>query len=228
VHNEAVTFVPIPESWRGRALVVESIDDPVEAWFSDAEIAEAGAFARERRREEWLLSRYAAKRLAVLRGATADPRGLAIVRPRMANGSWVSISHSHGVAAAAVDDAPVGIDVERVRPIDERVARHFVSEEEITEMRRCKIPNRVLHWWCAKEAAWKQLGGAARFLKEVPLRLEKEGEAGLLFRNVETYAAGEYVMALTLRGCQEIESQGLCHPERGAVGRVGVKDRNTP
>jgi 4'-phosphopantetheinyl transferase len=193
-----MTCVLLPESWRGRALVVESIEGPVEAWFSDAEIAEAGAFARERRREEWLLSRYAAKRLAVLRGAVTDPRDVAIVRPRLADGTWISISHSHGVAAAAVDAAPVGIDVERVRSVDEQVARHFLVEGELAQMQRCRIPNRILHWWCAKEAAWKQLGGAARFLKEVPLHLETEGGAGLAFRNVETYAVGDYVMALTI------------------------------
>ena len=199
VQNERVlTFVPVPESWKGRALVVESIEGALETWFSDVEIAEAATFARERRREEWLLSRYAAKRLAADRAAATDPRAIVIVRPRLANGSWISISHSRGAAAAAVDDAPVGIDVERVRHIDERVARHFMVEGEIADMQRCTIPNRILHWWCAKEAAWKQLGGAARFLKQVPLRLEGETETALRFRSVETYAVGDYVMALTV------------------------------
>ncbi len=197
MHNDRV--LNIPESWRGRALVVESMDGAAESWFSDAEIAEARAFPRERRREEWLLSRYAAKRMAVIRGVASDPRGIAVVRPQLADGSWISISHSRGVAAAAVDDAPVGIDVERVRAIDEHVARHFMVDGEIAEMQRCTIVNRVLHWWCAKEAAWKQVGGAARFLKEVPLRLEQESDAGLQFGAVETYATGEYVIALTLQ-----------------------------
>jgi phosphopantetheinyl transferase len=65
-------------------------------------------------------------------------------------------------------------------------------------MQRCIIPNRILHWWCAKEAAWKQQGGATRFLKQVPLRLKGESETALHFGNVETYASGEYVMALTV------------------------------
>ena len=190
-------MLPIPESWRDRALVVESIEGAPEAWFSEAEIAEAAAFARERRREDWLLSRYAAKRMAVIRGVAGDPRTITIVRPQLADGSWISISHSRGVAAAAVDDAAVGIDVERVRSIDEHVARHFMVAAEIEQLQRCTIPNRILHWWCAKEAAWKRLGGAARFLKEVPLQLERESDAALHFVNVETYATGEYIMALT-------------------------------
>ncbi len=199
MHNEwVVTFVAIPESWRGRALVVESMEGALEEWFSETEIAEAAALVRLRRREEWLLSRYAVKRLAMARGVPIDPRAIVIRRPRLANGSWISISHSRGVAAAAVDDTPVGIDVERLRPVDERVARHFMVEDEIAEMRGCRIPNRILHWWCAKEAAWKQQGGATRFLKQVPLRLEAESETALHFGNVETHAAGEFVMALTV------------------------------
>lgn len=190
--------VPIPESWHGRALVVESLEGALGEWFSEAEIAEAGALVRLRRRDEWLLSRYAAKRLAMARGVDIDPRAIAIRRPCLANGSWISISHSRGVAAAAIDDAPVGIDVERLRPIDEGVARHFMVEDEIAEMQRCTIPNRILHWWCAKEAAWKQQGGATRFLKQVLLKLEAESETALRFENVETWAKKEYVMALTV------------------------------
>ena len=190
-------FVPIPESWRGRALVVESVGGALEEWFSEAEIAEADAFARARRRQEWLLSRYAAKRLAVARGVGSDPRAISVVRPRLADGSWLSLSHSRGVAAAAIDDAPAGIDIERMRAVDERIARHFLVEGEIAEMQGCTIPNRVLHWFCAKEAAWKQQGGAIPFLKQVPLRLVAESALGLRFENVETCATNDYVMALT-------------------------------
>jgi phosphopantetheinyl transferase len=195
---QRVLTVPTPASWRGRALVVESIEGALEEWFSGAEIAEAGAFARARRREEWLLSRYAAKRLAMDRGVAADPRNVAVVRPRLSDGSWLSLSHSRGVAAAAIDNAPIGVDVERMRNVDERASRHFMVDDEIVEMRRCTIPNRILHWFCAKEAAWKQQGGATRFLKEVPLRLVDESATALRFETVETCATTDYVMALTI------------------------------
>lgn len=193
--------IALPESWRGRALVLGSIDGSIggdlASWFSDDELATAQAFPRPRRREEWLLSRYALKRLAVARGLVRDPRLLAVTRPQLADGQWISISHSHGLAAAAIDDAPVGVDVERIRPIDEHVARHFMIDGEIEAMQHCTLPHRVLHWWCAKEAAWKQQGGEVRFLKQVPLQLEDAVAAGLRFRGVETFATEECVVALT-------------------------------
>jgi phosphopantetheinyl transferase len=201
--------VALPESWRGRALVLEcsadsiecAIDDSIEgglaAWFSDDELATVRAFPRPRRREEWLLSRYALKRLAVERRLVDDPRRLAVTRPRLAGGQWISISHSHGFAAAAIDDVPIGVDVERIRVIDEHVSRHFMIDTEIEAMERCTLPHRVLHWWCAKEAAWKRQGGETRFLKQVPMELENEAATGLRFCGVETFAAGECVMALT-------------------------------
>jgi phosphopantetheinyl transferase len=197
--------IALPESWRDRALVLEWSDDDIDrsiagglaSWFSDDELATADAFPRPRRREEWLLSRYTLKRLAVARGFVDNPRLLAVTRPRLASGQWISISHSHGLAAAAMDDAPVGVDVERVRSIDEHVARHFMIDGEIEAMQRCTLPHRVLHWWCAKEAAWKQQGGEIRFLKQVPLELEEETATALRFRGVETFATGESIVALT-------------------------------
>jgi phosphopantetheinyl transferase len=206
--------VALPASWRGRALVLEWSDDSIDgsigdsisdsiegglaAWFSDDELATVHAFPRPRRREEWLLSRYALKRLAVARGLSDDPRRLAVTRPQLAGGQWISISHSHGFAAAAIDDVPIGVDVERLRVIDEHVARHFMIDTEIVAMERCTLPHRVLHWWCAKEAAWKRQGGEIRFLKQVPLKLEEEAAAGLRFQGVETSATAECVVALTL------------------------------
>lgn len=198
--------VALPESWRGRALVLEwgddsipgSIEGGLAAWFSDDELATAHAFPRPRRREEWLLSRYALKRLAAARGLVDDPRRFAVTRPRVASGHWISISHSHGFAAAAIDDLPIGVDVERIRVIDEHVARHFMIDAEIEAMQRCTLPHRVLHWWCAKEAAWKRQGGEIRFLKQIPVELEEQASNGLRFREVETVATGECVLALTL------------------------------
>lgn len=185
-----MSLVHLPEPWRDRALAVEAIEGSLETWFTPDELETAHAFVREKRRDEWLLSRYAVKRLA---GLQAVP----VTRPQLADGRFISISHSQGVAAAAIGTAPVGVDIERVRKLDEHVARHFLIESEIEAMQRCALPHRVLHWWCAKEAAWKQQGGEIRFLKQIPLMLESEGAHSLVFENVETFATGAYVLALT-------------------------------
>lgn len=42
-----------------------------------------------------------------------------------------NISHSGDYVVCAVDDKPVGIDVEKIRPIDLSVAKHICTEEEL-------------------------------------------------------------------------------------------------
>lgn len=188
-----MSIVELPTSWHGRALVVEAIDGPLDQWFSSEELLIAEAFEREKRRNEWLLSRYAVKRLA-------GQQTVVVTRPQLIDGRFISLSHSHGVAAAAIGTSPVGVDVERVRTLDEHVAKHFLTEIEIAAMQACALPHRVLHWWCAKEAAWKQQGGEIRFLRQLPLQFVSEEADSLVFENVETFATGEYVLALTRTG----------------------------
>ena len=173
-------IVPLPEEWRLRACVLAAVDDE-RSWFSAEELAVVDAFPREKRREEWMLSRIAEKEL----------------RRRGARGAHVSFSHRGPYGAAAAGDGPVGIDVEIVRAMRPDSARFFLSDAEIVSMRRCAIDGALLHFWCAKEAAWKQHGGVLPTLKRVPLELEAETESGLLFDSVETFATGEVVVAVT-------------------------------
>lgn len=181
----------LPPSWRSRALVIANVDDPV-AWFSEEELIVARSFRLRQRREQWMLSRVAAKELARQRGDRRPVLEIALDRS-----PTLSFSHSRGFAAAAMSDAPVGIDVEALRTIDERAAHLFLSSEEEEAMRSCTIADRLLHFWCAKEAAWKQLGGAVVTLKQVPLRLLGATDRGLHFDRADTWSTAEIVVALT-------------------------------
>ena len=172
--------------WGDRAIAIRDVAH-VESWLRDDELAIAHAFPREKRRQEWMLARAAAKMLAQRRGLG----DVAVERP------LVSVSHSGPWAAAAIDTAPVGIDIEVVRDVSERAARHFLTSAQIAQMESCTIPHRLLHFWCAKEAAWKRLCGSIPFLKGVPLSLLDERANGLLFDAAETYAVDGVVVALT-------------------------------
>jgi phosphopantetheinyl transferase len=172
------------------------------SYFSDAELATADGFKLPKRREEWLLARYAAKRLALQRGITGDPRACSVARPMLlvdgAPVNWfVSISHSGPYAAAAVEREPVGVDIEVVRTLSEGTAHLFLSEEETEAMFGCTLEHRALHFWCAKEAAWKRRSEEFATLKQLPLTLVAQGENGLLFDAVETRVEGDVVVALT-------------------------------
>lgn len=172
--------VPLPESWTLRAMVIAEVDEP-RGWFSAEELAIVDGFPREKRREEWMLSRIAEKEL----------------RRRGARGACVSYSHRGPYGAAAVGELPLGIDVEVAREIRPNSLRFFLTDDEIADARRCGIEHAFLHFWCAKEAAWKQRGGEPPTLKRVPLFLEREHDHGLVFDRVETWMAGEVLVALT-------------------------------
>jgi phosphopantetheinyl transferase len=162
-----MNVIELPQSWRVRAVVVDG--EPPEIECPD--------FKLEKRRREWMLS-----------------RGAAALLP---DAPFVSYSHSAPYAAAAKDRAPVGIDVQVVREIDERITHVFLTDEETAMMSRCRIAHRLLHFWCAKEAEWKRHGGATLTLKKTPIQLIEESERGLLFDVVETVAIDDVIVALT-------------------------------
>ena len=180
----------LPQSWQTRALVITDVAEP-EAWFNDEELTLARLQRLPRRRRDWMLSRIAAKELARERGG--DWSNAALIQ----QSAELSFSHSHGFGAAAMGHGPVGIDVEKLRSIDLRAAHLFLTPAEETVMRSCAIDNPLLHFWCAKEAAWKQLGGSILTLKQVPLRLLDATRMGLRFDRVETWSTDEVIVALT-------------------------------
>jgi phosphopantetheinyl transferase (holo-ACP synthase) len=136
------------------------------------------SFPSEKRRREWILSRTALRMLGPA--------------------PFSSLSHSGDYAAAAIGDVPVGVDVQVVRPLAERAAHLFLTDEEQLDMERCTIEHRLLHFFCAKEAAWKARGGAIPTLKQIPLKLKEETARGLLFDSAATYATGEIIVAVSL------------------------------
>ena len=190
-----MTAIQLPSEWRLRALVLRETTIVLD-WFDGEELAEANGMKQPKRRAEWLLSRAAAKMLAVERGLAAAPAHCRVAGRRIGS-SYISLSHSAPYAAAAIDGEPIGIDVEVVRPLNERGAHLFLTDEETAAMQRLTIEDRMIHFWAAKEAAWKKLGGSAETLKRVPLTLTGESRHGVTFDSVETFRKDELVIALT-------------------------------
>lgn len=188
--------VALPESWSRRALVITDVDAP-ESWFTPGQIPD---HRLEKRRIEWMRSRIAAIELSRLRGADVTNGDLLTREPAR------SFSHSGLFGGAAIDDEPVGIDIEVPRMINPRAAHLFLTEEEISVVQQCVKPAALLHFWCAKEAVWKKHGGTITTLKQVPLQLVAESDHGLIFEDVETFE-GEVIAALTLRAERSPESR---------------------
>lgn len=194
---------PLPLPWGDCALVLSALDfADAERSFTAEELATAAAFRLEKRRAEWLAARMAAKVLATRRGLCADPRACTVARPRLVVSGieqplFVSISHSAPYAGAAIDQRPVGIDVQVVRDVSEAAAHLFLSDAETEAMRRCDLPHRLLHFWAAKEAAWKQRSDEVPTMKQLRLALLGQRGDGLLFDAVETVAVDDVIVALT-------------------------------
>lgn len=185
-----------------RSLIVRDRYDL--SYFTADELATANAFHLQKRRDEWLLARFAAKRLALELGIVDDPRACSVGRPMLlldqSNAGWfVSISHSAPYAAAAIARERIGVDVQVVRPLSEAAAHLFLSGAESAAMQRCAIADRILHFWCAKEAAWKRRSPEFATLKHLPLELCEERTNGLHFDEAETTAMGDVILGVSSR-----------------------------
>ncbi|HEX7707832.1 MAG TPA: hypothetical protein VF701_15345 [Thermoanaerobaculia bacterium] len=189
--------------WRDRLLVIDGEDElPPESLFTEQELARSHGFRLHARRAQYLWSRFAAKEMAIQRGLAASPLQVTVDRPNLlvngeATGWFVSVSHSMSLAGATITQAPAGFDVQVIRDLSEQASHLFLSDDEAEAMRRCSITNRIIHFWSAKEAAWKQRSGQFATLRQIPLRLVSEQTTGLTFDSVETLAIGSVVVAIT-------------------------------
>lgn len=128
-------------------------------------VSESGADARRRAHE--ILADLVARRLDRSPGDVVvgrEPSG----RPYVPGSDlWVSLSHGRGVVAAAVSDTgPVGVDVERIRPLPAlALACRWLSDVDTAWVARHDPPRRVaafLWLWTQKEALGKARGTGLR------------------------------------------------------------------
>lgn len=87
-------------------------------------------------------------------------------RPAIAgDGRYLSISHSGDTVAVAISDTPVGIDVERLRPVEERLVNYVCTPAERQFVLTAADDERTRRFfavWTAKEALFKRDGGSLR------------------------------------------------------------------
>ena len=85
-----------------------------------------------------------------------------------------NISHCKDAVACAIDDSPVGIDIESVGRYKDELARYTMNDEEIATIAAAEDPELVfIELWTKKEAATKLVGtGITDNLKEILTRAE--------------------------------------------------------
>lgn len=74
-------------------------------------------------------------------------------------GWYFSLSHSEEYAACALARKPVGVDIQKIRPVDLGVPRRSFSEEEQQKLRLSNSPEEeLIRIWTLKEAVVKASG----------------------------------------------------------------------
>jgi 4'-phosphopantetheinyl transferase len=144
------------------------IDDD---WLSSEEAAVLAGLRFPKRRDEWRLGRWTAKR-AVARFLSADPGGVAVraaedgAPEAFVDGEparlVLSISHREGVAAAAVGPSGValGCDLEAVEPRSAGFVADYFTEAERSAIGAAPAAEQervVAALWSGKESALKAL-----------------------------------------------------------------------
>ncbi len=80
----------------------------------------------------------------------------------------ISISHSGDFVAAAVDVAPIGIDIEVIKDRDLKICRRLCSESDMKLMEGSASPIITFYKiWTAKEAYFKKIGSGITALKSI-------------------------------------------------------------
>ncbi len=70
---------------------------------------------------------------------------------------YFNISHSSDLLAIVVSDSDVGIDIEKLRTMDTRIAKRFCADEQ-TYITEADSQNRLFEVWTKKEACLKYKG----------------------------------------------------------------------
>ena len=143
---------------------------PTEPLFPPTRQAELVACASEKVRREkyfsWLLLFH-----AIEDTLGVDPRGLQFFKSEngkwLCDGTYFSISHSDNLTCIALLPYPVGVDVERLRPLKTQdFALKILSEQELADYHATPETEKsafLLRAWTRKESLFKRLDQSGFF-----------------------------------------------------------------
>ena len=106
-----------------------------------------------------------------------------------------NISHTKNAVAVAISDTPVGIDTEKIKTADKKVAGSFFYKDEfdyIISSDDGGIDKRFFEVWTKKEAYIKYLGGSISMLKSFSVFSD------VISNKISTYQLNKYVLSVCL------------------------------
>lgn len=140
--------------------------DAVYTALSPSRRAHMDTFRHAGARRQSLAGELALRRLLAREGIDATVERLASGQPVLKNSDlYVSISHCQELVACAISHAPIGIDVEQIRPVKPGMPERVCTAEELAWMQDSH--ERFFEIWTAKEAYFKMLGTGITDLRSV-------------------------------------------------------------
>ena len=167
---------------------------------TDEDYVKADAYNDEEDKVARLISAYLKRKyIGVWKlGANGKP---------VAAGKYFNLSHTRGAVVFAESDCDVGIDIEKIRPVNDKLKRHIASGEEYAHIKDEKT---FFEIWTAKESLAKAAGSSvamrANTIPALPLDGEKRFSGEKFFSRCLQY--GDYVISITRKGGRfEVEIQ---------------------
>ncbi len=87
------------------------------------------------------------------------------------NGAYFSISHTENLVVCAVSDKPIGIDIEKVMPYSDKLAKRITNDAEYNYIN--KNGEKLTEIWTLKEAIIKRDGKGISAIKSIDALAEK-------------------------------------------------------
>ena len=116
-------------------------------------------------------------------------------KPYIAGGPYFSISHCKEGIAVAVDEQPVGIDIEAVRHAEQDLIERVMNEEEKSKVESQKSKEErdreFTRLWTQKEAVVKAQGTGIYSFEQLQTILEESGKW-----NVESIEKENYIYSI--------------------------------
>ena len=120
-------------------------------------------------------------------------------KPFIEGGPYFSISHCKNGIAVAVNDEPIGIDIEHIRRADESLIERTMSEEESQRLMANSQELRdrdFTRLWTQKEAVVKWMGTGIQSFEQLQTILSDLRDHEITSPRVETFEKENYIYSI--------------------------------
>ena len=119
-------------------------------------------------------------------------------KPFLPGGPNFSISHCKEGIAVAVDEKPIGIDIEVIRHADESLIERVMNNEERRQIASAKANADALftRLWTQKEAVLKMEGTGIESFEQLQQVLSSSRDHGITSPRIETFENEKYIYSI--------------------------------